>query len=180
MMPYIRITPLPSVNIQIVKETFRNRLHEKKPADHKRYQNLIMWPALNWIHSYHILVLLLPVFMHVNTRIEFFEGFFCLLAFVISLIPEHCSRLTIRFKKILTSSHLETSGSLLFKMNFKIFIPIRLFSNYCFLQLHNIKAQINISLLNVLGVYIHCMICYTQWLTIEKYDCLVFFKQLEN
>lgn len=76
MMPYIRITPLPSVNIQIVKETFRNRLHEKKTADHKRYQNFIMWPALNCIHSSHILVLLLLVFMHVNTRIEFFEGFF--------------------------------------------------------------------------------------------------------
>lgn len=102
------------------------------------------------------------------------------LAFVISWIPEHCSGLTIRFKKILTSSHLETSGSLLFKMFLKIFIPIRLFSNYCFLQLHNIKAQINIRLLNVLGVYIHCMICYIQWLTIAKYDCLVFFKQLEN
>lgn len=110
----------------------------------------------------------------------FWGFFFCLLAFVISWIPEHCSGLTIRFKKILTSSHLETSGSLLFKMNLKIFIPIRLFSNYCFLQLHNIKAQINIRLINVLGVYIHCMVCYTQWLTIAKYDCLVFFKQLEN
>lgn len=139
-----------------------------------------MWPALNWIHSSHILVLLLLVFMHVNTRIEGFFRLFCLLAFVISWIPEHCSDLSIRFKKILTSSHLETSGSLLFKMNLKIFIPIRLFSNYCFLQLHNIKAQINIRL-NVLGVYyIHCMVCYIQWLTIAKYDCLVFFKQLEN
>lgn len=122
-MPYIRITPLPSVNIQIVKETFRNRLHEKKNCRPQALSKLyyVTGSQLNTLVSY--------------TCTTFTCVYACkyVLAFVISWIPEHCSGLTIRFKKILTSSHPETSGSLLFKMNLKIFIPIRLFSNYCFL-----------------------------------------------
>lgn len=122
-MPYIRKTPLPSVNIQIVKETFRNRLHEKKNCRPQALSKLyyVTGSQLNTLVSY--------------TCTTFTCVYACkyVLAFVISWIPEHCSGLTIRFKKILTSSHPETSGSLLFKMNLKIFIPIRLFSNYCFL-----------------------------------------------
>lgn len=123
-MPYIRITLLPSVNIQIVKETFRNRLHEKKKTCRPQALSKLYYVTgsqLNTLVSY--------------TCTTFTCVYACkyVLAFVISWIPEHCLGLTIRFKKILTSSHPETSGSLLFKMNLKIFIPIRLFSNYCFL-----------------------------------------------
>lgn len=131
MMPYIRKTPLPSVNIQIVKETFRNRLHEKKNCRPQALSKLyyVTGSQLNTLVSYTCTTFTC-VYACKYENWGFFR-LFCLLAFVISWIPEHCSDLSIRFKKILTSSHLETLGSLLFKMNLKIFIPIRL---------HNIKA----------------------------------------
>lgn len=126
-MPHIRITPLPSVNIQ--PNSYGNFKKKKQLQITSFVKTLIViydWLSVEYTRLIYN-VLLLLVLMHVNTRIN---CFLCLLAFVISWIPGHCSGLSIRFKKIFTSSHLETSGSLLFKMNLKIYMYSYLYTPF--------------------------------------------------
>lgn len=122
-MPHIRITPLPSVNIQPNSYGNLKKKYLQITSFVKTLNVIYDWLSVEYTRLIYN-VLLLLVLMHVNTRIN---CFLCLLAFVIS---GHCSGLSIRFKKIFTSSHLETSGSLLFKMNLKIYMYSYLYTPF--------------------------------------------------